>query len=211
MFKDLYLQLSELYQCSWLKENYKSDVSYALSIMNEKASIMGVRNLIPANNSKEANSMITRSLQLPGSKAQRRLSIRLDAIDPSSFSLNEINKNTSNLQNLLNVNNNSNNTYNKLKIPDLTPILPTIDESNNYTSDFASKNDLKNDTRIVNEAFQDTLIPLIRSFDAKIQAETYVLVDILYKPATVLCITHQDSFNDSFLSKYFLSLFYSSV
>jgi hypothetical protein len=192
--------------------------------MNEKASFMDIKNLIPVTRMRERKTdLLTRSLQLPASKTQRRLSVRIDTIDPSSFSLNELNNNdfnssnkeTSINRNFLSADVNTSNGPKRFQIPDLTPILPTIEESDekifagnhlSMTNDFKKRNSsdlMKNDTRIVNEAFQDSISVLKIGFHNKIKAEIFVLVDVLIKPASVLSIkSNYDTYNESFIQKY---------
>lgn len=193
--------------------------------MNEKASFMDIKNLIPISRNQEKSNLITRSLQLPVNKTQRRLSIRIDTIDPSSFSLSELNNNESNVNynsinnNFLSVNINNNNNITPIQqnnpltnpvarrfyMPDLTPILPTIEETSDEKVVHIKKRrntDYRNDTRIVNESFQDSLTILIKGFSNKVKAEQFVLVDVFHKPASALGIkSNHESFNENFLSK----------
>ena len=54
-----------------------------------------------------------------------------------------------------------------------------------FASDKTNTLKTKHDTRIVNEAFQDTVVLLEEGFSIKMQAEMLVLVDVLHKPASI--------------------------
>ncbi len=71
---------------------------------------------------------------------------------------------------------------------EFTPILAQNScskKSSIALKNLTHQNNNKDDTRLVNEAFQDAVALLENGFNSKMQAEMLVLVDVLHKPANI--------------------------
>lgn len=128
--------------------------------------------------------LISRSLQLPQQKRLPQQGVN-SLFDPSSFSLNEAYSST-------------NRTIALQGGSDVTPIIGGHAKGMARTG----STDGKQDTRIVNEAFQDAVILLEEGFESKMQAEMLVLVDVLHKPAAIFPAT--SSFRVKRQDKHFI-------
>jgi hypothetical protein len=106
---------------------------------------------------------IPRSLPL----TKRLTHASIAPIDPSSYSLN-----LDHHQNTRVINLDSNTT-------------PMIGQSFFSRQNRTASIEIKHDTRVVNEAFQDAVAMLEEGFNSKMQAEMLVLVDVLHTPASI--------------------------
>lgn len=136
----MYSKLNQLSKCKWLDEKQKSNILYALSVMQEKSVLFSdlVANVFLDSKSMETEQSITRSLQVPQNRRKFSLAVGRCLIDPSSFSLNEKNNN--------NISRKSNSNISNL----ITPVLPPEELLDSRPCCF----DSTNDSRAVNEAFQ---------------------------------------------------------
>ncbi len=191
VFKNLYSKLSQLYRCEWLQREKKIEILYAINVMQEKATFMNVSDITSVS-TMERDGKLSKSHQVTKTFRQRKMSLSVGLFDPSNLNLNE------NRLKCLNS-----------KLPpgivshnDLTPKLLLSHISSKFKSN--SSDDLKHDSRLVNEVFQSTLNKLECEFDSKMQAEILVLIDVLTNPSCIfpLSVAFSDkSFDKSFISK----------
>jgi len=127
---------------------------------------------------------IGRSLPQPPRRARQA---SLPSADPSSFSLNLVPA-TSRLA--------------AHHDPATTTPIIGASFSSRHMPGRAASLDAKQDTRIVNEAFQDAVAMLEEGFDSKMQAEMLVLVDVLHTPASIF--PANSSFRQKAQDKHFI-------
>lgn len=195
----------KLYRCSWLSEKQKTNISYALNTMQDKATIMGVSDM-PGLRQIENTDLITRSYPTQTQHPSKIRKQSFNLVTPtsetvqisSSISMNSLssfqNPTETNLASFEDQTNQTEETSRSLNsfsanLKDTTPMLTATSTAKKslqtLKSIIGSEPTSKHDTRIVNEAFQDAVQMLENGFSSKMQAEMLVLVDVLHKPATV--------------------------
>lgn len=136
IYKSLYAKLVQLYHCDWLLESQKSNVSCAITAMQDKASFLGCADMPLIRQIENNLDLVTRSLQIPQA---RKMTMHANFSDHATFAPNEITSNRAHIA----------------PVQDVTPLLPANSCATNFKMQGrATSFDSKNDTRIVNEAFQ---------------------------------------------------------
>ena len=158
------MKMTQLYRARWISEAARANISIAVAAMQEKCTLFGI---LEMPDLRPIDSMaIERSVP-----ARRHTTTDVPRYDPSSFSLNE---------NALYHHHHDTAAAAGAGMPDATPMLPK--QYHHHQFDSAAE---KQDSRVVNEAFQDAVVYLEDGLTSKMQAEMLVLVDVLHKPAAI--------------------------
>ncbi|CAF0775305.1 unnamed protein product [Brachionus calyciflorus] len=191
VFSNLYSKLSQLTSTKWLTEKQASNLNYAIGLMLEKSFDMGVGEMGSSKNLDGIDG-ITRSLQIPFHR--RRSSVAHGLIDPSGFSLNDhkpkLARNISAMKNL--------NSVTGTPFTYINELDTSTDTKHNFLD-----NDF-DDSRIVNESYQNILKEMEKELNSKVNAEGLVLLDVLKNPSHIFSMDSKfrsNSFNKNFMAK----------
>jgi hypothetical protein len=197
-----------------LSEKQKSAIFYSLNTMLDRSSFMGVSDLLILRHIENAD-LISRSYPIQQKRKQSLSSTISNAATASDLIMSvstsslasSIPATTTTTTTISSFSSSNNQTeeesLNNLSIcknveeeqeesasfgKEFTPILAQNScskKSSIALKNLTHQNNNKDDTRLVNEAFQDAVALLENGFNSKMQAEMLVLVDVLHKPANI--------------------------